>query len=236
MKTSFVIPHYYVSSNISVNFSVIAAIALVFNISKKYGTDTLNIKNKLMELSFTKHTVSNENMSLMCLDDFSEYEMILDWFKLHLSIKAVEGTLTSFEKSLKELILRYNNDPNALTTGGDFGLISSIPKVYTEAKEREYYDEVIDDIRASSDYVGIIKERTNLNLKLVSKRYVRDRQFWIVNALHDEKNLITYFDSKSDISSVKVSSNFKIRATIKRHEYSNFNKCKETQLTRVVYS
>lgn len=233
MNKKFIIP-YDVTFNFK-DMPFIYIIAIAFNISNKFKIHDNNLlKNKIVNY-FNSGITIDENISIGCLDNIDEYEEIVEWFKLNLAMKAIESKLSSFENSLKDLFVKYSIDKNAKIHYNDLGLISCIPKVYKEAKEREYYDEVIDDIRSKSEYVGSIKERNNFKLKLISKRYVRDRAFWIINGLHDERNLITYFDSKDDVKNVNVGDMFKIRSTIKRHEFSKFNRCKETQLTRVVY-
>lgn len=231
----FVIPRNRFLNDHAQSLTLVHALAIADNIYREYGSYTSN-RQRMMEF-VGNGFYSTVDPHIGCIPDLKKYEDMLDWFKFNLAMKAIEKDLTGFEKAMKDLIHKYyDENPTKSVQYNDFGIIASIPKVYKEAKEREYFDDIMDTIRSSSEYISREKHRDNYKIKLISKRYVRDRGFWVINALYDEKHLVTYFDSKDDIQKIKVGDYFKIRATVKRQQFSQFNQCKETQFTRVVYS
>ena len=214
--------------------TLVYALALADNIYGEFGS-CQNIRQRIIEF-IGNGFYSAVDPSIGCIPDLKKYEDMLDWFKFNLVMKAIEKDLTGFEKAMKDLIHKYyDENPAKAVQYNDFGIIASIPKVYKEAKEREYFDDIMDTVRSGSEYISREKHRDNYKIRLISKRYIRDRCFWVINALYDEKHLVTYFDSKDDIEKIKVGDYFKIRATVKRQQFSQFNQCKETQFTRVAY-
>lgn len=202
------------------------AVALSDAIYKKYGyKKSINNKQKMsVILSDTITDLDN-----LCLDLKKSSDHI-EWYKDYLTYKIMTNEITDFEKEIikilkEEKIERYSYK--------DIGIISSIPMAIDLAKKKEKLSDDIDKIRPHSDYYGEIKKRYNINVKLLSKKYFKNKGFWTINCVDDESNLFFYFCN--DEPKYEINDYMKIRATVKKHEISKFTSCKETHLTRVSY-
>lgn len=227
-------PKTYVWVNAENPYELDYILGLADAIYKKYKDDTVAVylkealyninSGRVIEYCVTASEIMKQRRELLS----TEYVM-----------KAMENRMTWFDHGFVNL-LTNEKYKEKYSKYGDFtriiGTISVFPKVYEQTVERIYFNDTLDKIRSLSEYIHTHKERVNLKLKLISRRFSRDRNCWIVNALCDNKNLVTYFDSKANITSVKIGDEFKIRATVINHTFSDFTRCKETRLSRIVYS
>jgi len=117
-------------------------------------------------------------------------------------------------------------------------------KAYHEAKEkREELKEVHKDDEPTGSYVGSLKKRYDMVLKLIS---VRDtsRGFW-VHTFQDKKgNQLMAFSGRRTIQidaysdDLEIGGCFTCRATVNRHSVNEFNpekKIKQTVINRIKY-
>jgi len=236
MQSKFVIPRSGMLNDHSKHLTFINAIAIADNIYKKNEYYSNSIKN-IMAVFVCNGFYESSDIFIGCISNLEPYYEMIDFLKFHFAMKAIESQLTNYERLIKNLISKYyDNDKDIPVYYSDYGIICSMPKMYKEVKERVYFEEKLYTVRPNSKYVGEIKKRDNYKVELLSKRWISSRECWVINVIHDETNFITYFDSRDDIKDVNVGEFFKIRATIKRHQYSEYVKCNETQLTRVAYS
>jgi hypothetical protein len=216
--------------------SKVHAIMLAFNLYNIHGEQNNLIKFDIVHYLFEpKYTMVNSSIPILCSKKITKIPDIVDFIKFGLLVKVIEDSLSSYEKALHNFLEKMDDHVNPR----DLGIISSIPKYYYQLKEREYFDGIIETVKNSgNEYYGRVGNREDFVLTLVSKRLANSatyNKFWVINALNSENKLFTYFDSRDVIKNVEVKNNFKIRATIKKHNFSTFLKCKETQLTRISY-
>jgi hypothetical protein len=213
------------------------AIVLAFNLRKAKGIIENNeIKYKLVHYLFeTKPLLSD--LAIQCID--VNVDNVIEMLKtIHFSLmdKAVQDNISSYEKSLFKFLSSLDSLKTEAITPYDIGIISSIPKYYVQLKERELFDDIIEKAKSNENgYYGQVGKRENLELTLISKRFVSTNSFWLINALNEENKIFTYFDSRDVIKNIDVKSKFKVRATVKKHNFSTYLSCKETQLTRISY-
>lgn len=202
------------------------SIALADAIYKKYRyNDKINNKQKMC--SILMEPISN--MDNLCLDIDSANE-IIEWYTQYLSFKIVTDEITDFEKAIIRILKQDNIQRFSYK---DIGIVATIPMSYHLAKQREQFDDLLDTLRLKSDFFGEIKKRYNLNLKLISKKYIRSKHIWVINCIDDDNNMFFYFDKEDN--QYNINDYMKIRATVKKHELSKFTQCKETHLSRVSY-
>lgn len=242
IKTKFIIPEPRVYFSASTdeyvkNISLDYLLGISDSVYNHYG-----YKSKIDNASHIGQIVyylANNKPVNVCVTDLTVIQERREFLLEEYVIKAMEGKLTSFDNMFRN-ILSVENYNNSDRIGGKFHwlkpYIAAFPKVYKETKERSYFNNVIQEIAKKSEYYGDLKSRYNFKLKLISRRYIEDKGTWVVNALHDEKDLITFFDSKKDITTVEVGNMFKVRGTVIKHDFSNFTKCKETRLSRIIFS
>lgn len=242
IKTKFKIPEPRVYFSVSTE-EYVKSISLDYLLGISDSVYNLyGYKTKIDNASYIAQIVydlANKKPINLCVTDPKVMEERREFLSEEYVIKAMEGKLTSFDNSFRN-ILSVENFNNSDRVGGKFHwlktYIAAFPKVYKETKERAYFNDVIQQISSKSEYYGDLKNRYNFKLKLISRRYIEDKATWVVNALHEEKDLITFFDSKKDITNVEVGNMFKVRGTVIKHDFSNYTKCKETRLSRIIFS
>ena len=208
------------------DISLLYAIALSDAIYKKHGyKEKINNKQKMLSI----FTDPIPNMDNLCLDIDSAKEMA-DWYLEYLSFKVITNEITDFEKSIIKTLKKDNINKYS---SSDVAIVSAIPMSYHMAKQREKFDDLLDEVRNISNFFGEIKKRYNLNLKLVSKKHIKSKDLWVINCIDDDSNMFFYFDKEDN--KYNINDYMKIRATVNKHEFSKFSQCKETRLSRVSY-
>lgn len=212
-----------------------------------YKSSSLDNASEVMQVVFS---LANNRGISYCVTDPAIMKDRREFLSNEYVMKAMEGKLTPFDQSFvhilsnEKFVEMIKPQPNKMMVSSNTmkSMIATFPKVYKETKERTYFNDVISEVASKSSYVGDLKSRYNFKLKLLSKRFVSDKGFWVVNALNDEKDIVTFFDAKatsdptSDLYKIKVGDMFKLRGTVVKHNFSNFTKCKETRLSRIIYS
>lgn len=214
-----------------------------------HGYKSSTVDNASEVISVISSLANNRGTSY-CVTDPAIMKERREFLSNEYVMKTMEGKLTQFDLSFINILsdekfgemIKTNPNKITLSTNSFKSLVAAFPKVYKETKERTYFNDVISEVASKSSYVGDLKSRYNFKLKLLSKRFVSDKGFWVVNALNDEKDIITFFDAKatsdpkSDLYKIKVGDMFKLRGTVVKHNFSTYTKCKETRLSRIVYS
>lgn len=167
----------------------------------------------------------------ICID-LSFYQEQINEYKNYLTIKIIEDSITPYEKSLLDVLNRESIPYNRYFKY--IGVIASFPNTYYRMKQKNEFEDYIDSIREKSEYFGIIKKRYNIKLTIISKKYFSNFGTYIFNAVDDDNNLFFWFEKKE--VKFDVHDHVKVRATVKKHAFSEFLKTKETCLSRVVYS
>lgn len=192
----------------------------------KRGISNRNIKGNMLSYingSYFEPTI--------CMD-LSIYQEQINEYKNYLTIKIIEDSITSYEKALLGVLNRESIPYNRCFKY--VGIIASFPSTFHMMKRKLEFEDYIDSIREKSDYFGMIKKRYNIKLKIISKKYHSKWGIYTFNAVDDDDNLFFWFERKE--VKFDVSDRVKIRATVKKHVFSEFLKTKETHLSRVVYS
>lgn len=166
----------------------------------------------------------------ICID-LQFYQSQIDEYKQNLTFKIIEDSITPYEKAMIETFKHESIPFSQLTKY--VGKIASFPKTYEMMKEHIEFEDFVDTVRNKSDYFGLIKKRYNIKLKIISKKYLSKTGIYTVNAVDDSDNLFFWFESKK--RNFKVNDIVKVRATIKKHIFSDYLKARENHLSRVVY-
>lgn len=202
------------------------AVALSDAIYQRYGYKK-TVENKQKITQILSETITD--LDNLCLD-LTKAQELIEWYKEYLSYKIMTTEITDFEKEIINILKIETVRQNSYK---DIGIIASIPMAIDLAKKREEFSDLIDKIRPHSNFFGEIKKRYDLNLKLLSKKYIKNNDFWVINAVDDDNNMFFYFGHKEP--NYDINDYMKIRATVKKHEQSKFSDCKETHLTRIIY-
>lgn len=238
MKT-LKLPNYSKPKPITLPLEYIIAVSDA--IYKKYGYNN-SIKNTSFLynlLAYGKGIHSNESaidLDNLCIDLEIGRE-IIDTCKEYLIFKMISDNLTGYEKSVVNVLT--NNDTVTIQANSIissmFGVFAAIPLTYKIIKANDKFDEMMESYKNKSNFFGILKKRYNLKLKLISKKYIKKKELWIIYAIDDDDNLFFFFHSKPDFK-YEIGEYMKIRATVKSHQASTYTNCKETHLGRIIFS
>jgi len=176
---------------------------------------------------------------IACVTDISVMRERKQYMQNMYAMRGIEKDFSKFDQAFLNVLYdeKYSNfySVNKFYTSKLYGLLLSFPKVYSETIERNMFEDEVYRIRNISEYIATPKSRINLKLKLISKRLIKHKGIWVVNAINDDQNLVTYFDNSRTPDTLQVGNFYKVRATITKHEFSSFTGCKETRINRVVY-
>lgn len=213
--------------NIFVNedFPVTYLVAMADSEYKRGVSSNANIKGNM--LSYFSGSYFEP---YVCID-LSFYQSQIDEYKEYLMGKILGGSLTPYEKSLNNVL--YRETISLTNLPKEIGIISSFPNAYYKMKQQLEFEDYIDAIRHKSEYYGVVKKRYNIKLKILLKKYIQKYDTYVINAVDDDDNLFFWFE-KNEVT-FNVKDYVKVRATIKKHSFSEFIKAKETRLNRVVY-
>ena len=223
---AFVVPYNaYLDNRKYANVPVVYALAISTKVYQE--NPTVEPKSKIDSIFITG------NMPYCLTPDFMEkIEADRKWVMEEISYKVLSDTVTEYEKNLSRLLNQETFGETKNKSPINNGLISSFPMYVKQAHEREDYNNIISRISSTSEYIGELKIRKTIKIKIISKRFVISKGFWVINAIEDDKNLLVYFTD--DSTGLYVGKNYKIRATPVKHDFSEFNRCKETRVSRVV--
>lgn len=176
----------------------------------------------------------------LSLDYVNHITKLVEWYKDELIVKVLTGDISKYEESVAAVLNRLDHNVSdvsqtSLSVRQIIGIIRSIPKsvIYMESKYK--LTTMFDSLKNKSEYVGNIKERKQFVMKLISKKYLTTKGFYVVNGLVNDTDLVVYFDTRPELNDMKLGDELKIKATIVNHSIGQFSKCKETKLNRVVY-
>lgn len=225
---TFMIPskNTYIDNRTYAAVSIIHALAIS---TKVYEEDSNlgRVKSKIDKIFISG------NMPYCLTQEFMEkIESDRKYIIEEISYKVLSDTVTEYEKNLSKLLGQETFSEAKFKSPINNGLISSFPMYVKQAREREEYSNIISRISSISEYIGELKVRKTIKVKIISKRFVKTKDFWVINAIEDDKNLLLYFTN--DSTGIHVGKSYKIRATPVKHDFSDFNRCKETRVSRVV--
>ena len=102
-------------------------------------------------------------------------------------------------------------------------------KKYFKNNERMKMDATANSV--NSEWVGEIKKREEFFVKLVSKKYLEHRGFWVNNFVDRNENISIAFSGQE--LAVNVNECFLMKATVKTHNVSTYHGGKETMFNRI---
>lgn len=141
-----------------------------------------------------------------------------------LSFKAMSGTINDFERN----VLRILTD--SVVKEEEIGIVASMPSAYFHVIKRKQDMEEKIELAKDSSYVGSVGASVELNIRIITHKYINRLQCFVVNAIADEKNMIAFFTGKSKET---FGDKCFIKGIVKRTEVSKYNNAQETFLTRV---
>jgi hypothetical protein len=167
----------------------------------------------------------------------------LQEIKQVLVAKSMFEDITKYESAIIQ-ILDSNHDNKNL--GALIGLVVSIPKYFDNNETRDQIEEAISKIRHVSQPVGSLKKRANFKLKFLSFKDLKYRGFAVVQAIHNDKDMVFFFQSNEDsqygkaktyddFAKMTFGQEFTVRATPASHGVGKYTNCMETKLNRIVW-
>ena len=162
-------------------------------------------------------------------------EEIIDYFE-GLVFKAMTRKLSEFETKITELIKA--EDININGRDSRLPIVGSLPSVHRNNLEHDNWSDKERELRSESDYVGELNTRHTFSGEIVMSRYMNRSHSMLVAVLVDGKNIVKFFydlyrgTTKADWEKGKQ---LTFSGYIKKHEVSQYSKCKETMVNRVSF-
>jgi hypothetical protein len=169
-------------------------------------------------------TPGNKELVLECLlrnstfEGFDSVDLIAQAqnLKTALEQQIVMNTLTNRRSS--EFLLNVTNAIAGDTISmRDIGLIVWAPKLLSDLTKSEATRNDLVHLSFSSQYLGKIKDRVELDFTLVTQRYLQNYDLFIHTG-HDEKGNLVNFFNKSKIESGRITARIK---QLKKDDYIN---------------
>lgn len=146
-------------------------------------------------------------------------------FEQSIMIKRLSDEMRSYD----DTVFKVLNDDEV--TNFNVAVMASIPKAFKQHQEFVARKEQLAKLAVVSEYVGTIKERIESDVNIISRRYVNTCESYVINAVDENDNAITFWSGKDDYVEGKT---LKIRGTVKSHEKDKYrNDIKTTTLGRV---
>jgi hypothetical protein len=169
-------------------------------------------------------TPGNKELVLECLlrnskfEGFDSVDLIAQAqnLKTALEQQIVMNTLTNRRSS--EFLLNVTNAIAGDTISmRDIGLIVWAPKLLSDLTKSEATRNDLVHLSFSSQYLGKVKDRVELDFTLVTQRYLQNYDLFIHTG-HDEKGNLVNFFNKSKIESGRITARIK---QLKKDDYIN---------------
>ena len=136
----------------------------------------------------------------------------------------MERDLTDFETNVLKLV-------SSDSIGKDkIGIAASLPKVYANKLDSDVWGEREGALSATSDYVGTVGKRSNINLCIENIRFIPSVGSKLFCASVEGRDIIKFFNN--DIKS-GVGDTISIGAFVKSHSISKYHHGKETMVNRI---
>lgn len=161
-------------------------------------------------------------------DQIKQSEQIIDKFNQKYMVKKLSGSLNSFEQSVSNA---FSTD--SLSTF-DIAILASIPNMNEVDKKRQEVEEEIERVRFDSQYIGNVRERHEIKVKVIDCKYIQNSGVYMITTLHENSNIVKFWwRDQPDVSDIIEGKEIMIRGTVNRHEKGRFTNAQETMINRV---
>lgn len=182
------------------------------------------VPNKvLMRDSFAIEPGSNPEL-VPTDEDFEQADAAIAAIQEDVLIKKLaDRRVTDFVFSLSETISQDH------CTQRDCGLVAFVPKTYASMLERQTKDEAKIGLASTSEYLGRVGEKVQLDFVLIDSRYLRQYNCYSVTGHDNNGNMVNFLTAHQDLAQ-----NGRIAGKVKRTEVNQYhNGAKVTQLNFV---
>jgi len=182
------------------------------------------VPNKvLMRNSFAVEPGSNPEL-VPTNEDFEKADKAISAIQQDVLIKKLaDRRVSDFQFSLSETISKDT------CTQRDCGLVAFVPKTYESMMERQEKQETTLMMSSTSEYLGKVGEKIQLDFTMLDSRYLQQFNCYSVNGHDDQGNLVNFLTAHQHLCK-----SGRILGKVKRTEESRYhNGAKVTQLNFV---
>ena len=101
----------------------------------------------------------------------------------------------------------------------DIGLMSYLPNVAAQIRQRQTADEAAGDLAFTSQYVGNIGEKIEVDFTMLQSKYIQSINCWSVFGHDGNGNAIQYLTAKEELTK-----SARIKAKVKGHQQDQYRK------------
>lgn len=170
-----------------------------------------------------RHFFEGKNLEITD-QDRALAEEIIDYLK-GLSFKAIERTLTDFEKNVLTLVT------GATIKKEQIGIAASLPKVYLNKVEQDAWTSRESELSRTSMPLGTINTREDFIALIEFVRYIPKTMSYLVTASVNGKHILKFFSPKL----IKINTTVEIAGFIKSQAKGRYHAGHETLINRVKF-
>lgn len=173
-----------------------------------------------------KHFCEGDKVEITDTDRAMASEVV-DYLR-GLGFKALERTLTDFEKKVLHFVTSSTVDKSTL------GIAASLPNVYLNKVTSDAWTDRERKLGFTSEYQGNPNTRCNFTVKVEFIKYIPATESHLVTTSIDEKHLLKFFKPYGGEMPV-VGETYTIAGYVKPHKVNKFTGFKETMINRVKF-
>jgi len=191
-------------------------------VKKGYDTEEKKSNSSYLYKHFCEGERVNVNQA-----DYEQAEEVISYLQ-GLGFKALERTLTDFEKKVLGFVTQSTTDK------GSLGIAASLPNVYLNKVKSDTWTDRERKLGFTSEYQGKQNARSNFVAKVEFVKFIPATDSYLVTTSIDDKHLLKFFKPGGSDMPV-VGQTYNIAGYVKPHQVNKFTGFKETMINRVKF-
>ena len=159
--------------------------------------------------------------------DIAEADAVIEYLQ-GLGFKALERSLTEFEKKVLEFVTATTVDKSKL------GIAASLPNVYQNKQKSDNWTDRERELGFTSEFAGKENTRCTFEATVEFLRFVPSTQSHLVTASIDNKHILKFFKPEGGAMPV-VGKKYTIAGYVKPYQVNKYTGFKETMINRVKF-
>ena len=197
--------------------------------TSRFSEDTPTLFSNKEAVKFQLESNGPNDFSYITItdEDYSNAKESVEWLHKDNALAIIGGTLNDFMQNIMSSI------SSTTSTTQNIGLLSVVPKVYFESRERKEHKKDLKTNFGESKLISTIGSRVEGNFTLQGIKFVDKFSCYVLNG-HIEGDLISFFKNFDQTNELPIKgSTFKISGKVKRHGQHYVTKLPETILNYV---
>jgi|TARA_B100000902_G_scaffold202115_1_gene192642 hypothetical protein len=197
--------------------------------TRRFSEDTPTLFSNKEAVKFQLESNGPNDFSYITVSDkdYLDAKESVEWLHKDNALAIIGDTLNDFMQNIMASISRTTS------TTQNIGLLSVVPKVYFDAREKKEHKKDLKTNFGESKLISTIGSRVEGNFTLQGIKFVEKFSCYVLNG-HIEGDLISFFKNFDQTNELPIKgSTFKISGKVKRHGKHYVSNLPETILNYV---